>query len=190
MSLGHDERSSPAKNGGSAEGDRSAEPRFLVVGAVRAPRGLRGELRVRIETDFPERFRKGARVWIGDPPEPFVIDGARIQGDEVWLTLEGLNDRESVEGFRGSEVLVPVEEAIALPEDAYYLHQIIGLEVWTDEGKKLGTVSDVMSLPANDVYVVNSPQGDLWLPAIADVVLDIDLERRRMTVHLIPGLVS
>ncbi len=180
---------SPRDENGSAESHLPAEPRFLIVGQVRAPHGVRGEVRVQILTDFPERFRQGAEVWIGPEPRPYTIQQARFHEGDVLIKLVGLDDRDAVESFRGAEVSVPAEHAMPLPEDTFYVHQIVGLHVWTDEGERLGTVTEVLSLPANDVYVVDTAQGEVWLPAIADVVLNIDLEQRRMTVHLLPGLV-
>ena len=177
------------KKVGSAEQEQAAEPRFLVVGFVRAPHGVRGELRVQVLTDFPDRFSPKSEVWLGDPPERHIVLKARFQKDDVLLQLDGLDDRNSVERFRGSELLAPDDRAMPLPENTYYIHEIVGLEVWTDAGDRLGKVVEVLSLPANDVYVVDSPQGDILLPAIADVVLNIDLAAGRMTVHLLPGLV-
>ena len=177
------------RNVGSAGQDRSAEPRFLVVGYVRAPHGVRGDLRVQVLTDFPERFSPGAEIWLGQPPERHVVQEARMEEDQTLVKLVGLNDRNSVERFRGAYVLIPREKAMSLPEDTYYIHDIVGLEVWTDAGERLGIVAEVMELPANDVYVVDSPQGEILLPAIADVVLRVDLAAGRMTVHLLPGLV-
>ncbi|MDH7489820.1 MAG: ribosome maturation factor RimM [Anaerolineae bacterium] len=174
---------------GSVGRDLPAEPRFLIVGQVRAPHGVRGEVRVQILTDFPERFRRGAEICIGPEHRRYTIQTARFHEGDVLIKLVGLDDRNAVEGFRGAEVTVPVEEAMPLPEGTFYVHQIVGLRVWTDAGEPLGTVSEVLSLPANDVYVVNTPQGEIWLPAISDVILDIDLAQGRMTVHLLPGLV-
>lgn len=182
-------RRPPRGENGSAEQDLPAEPRFLIVGQVRAPHGVRGEVRVQILTDFPERFRQGADVWIGPEPRRYVIQKARFHEGDVLIKLVGLDDRNAVESLRGAEVSVPVEQAMPLPEGTFYVHQIIGLDVWTEEGERLGKITEVLSLPANDIYVVNAAQDEIWLPAIADVVLDIDLERRRMTVHLMPGLV-
>jgi len=173
---------------GSA-GQRSAEPRFLVIGHVGAPHGVRGELRIQVLTDFPERFSPGSEIWLGRPPERRVVQRARIENDQAHVKLVGLDDRNSVERFRNSEVLIPRERAMPLPEDTYYIHDIVGLEVWSDDGERLGTIAEVMELPANDVYVVDSPQGEILLPAIADVILSVDLESHRMTVHLLPGLV-
>mgnify|MGYP005843099463 CR=1 FL=1 len=178
----------PRDEDGSAESHVPAEPRFLIVGQVRAPHGVRGEVRVQILTDFPERFRQGAEVWIGPEPRPYTIENARFHEGDILLKLVSLDDRNAVEALRGAEVTVPMEQAMPLPEDTFYAHQIVGLDVWTDAGDRLGVVSEVLSLPANDVYVVDTPQGEVWLPAIADVILCIDLEQQRMIVHLLPGL--
>lgn len=179
----------PHDESGSAESHLPAEPRFLIVGRVRAPHGVRGEVRVQILTDFPERFRQGAELWIGPEPRPYTVEKARFHEGDVLLKFVGLDDRNAVEALRGAEVTVPVECAMPLPEDTFYVHQIVGLDVWTDAGERLGVVSEVLSLPANDVYVVDTPQGEVWLPAIADVILRVDLEQRQMTVHLLTGLV-
>jgi len=179
----------PHRGHGSAGKEESAEPRFLVVGHVRAPHGVRGELRITILTDFPERFQEQAELWMGSPPRLVVVQRARIQGDVARVKLLGFDDRDSVEGFRGSAVLVPLEQAMPLPDDTYYIHEVVGLEVWTDEGERLGVVSDVLSLPANDIYVVAADEKEIWLPAIEDVVLNIDIHGGRMVVRLLPGLV-
>ena len=173
---------------GSAGEEEAAEPRFLVVGRVRAPRGVQGELRIRILTDFPERFGEQSELWIGSPPRPVVVQRSRIRGDEAWVKLVGFDDRNAVEVFRGSDALVPLEQAMPLPEGTFYIHEIVGLEVWTDEGERLGIVTDVHSLPANDVYVVDTGKAEVWLPAIEDVILEISPDQGRMVVHLLEGL--
>lgn len=179
---------SPRDKNGSAQRDPQAEPRFLIVGQVRAPHGVRGEVRVQILTDYPERFCQGAAVWIGPERLRHTIQKARFHEGDVLLKFVGLDTRNAVESFRGAEVSVPVEQAMPLPDGTFYVHQIVGLDVWTDEGERLGPVVEVLSLPANDVYVVQTAHGEAWLPAIADVVLDINLAQGRMTVHLLPGL--
>lgn len=173
---------------GSAVERRSAEPQFLVAGHIRAPHGVKGELRVQVLTDFPERFQPGAEVWVGDFPQPFRVERARFTDDIVRLRLAGVGDRTAAEALRGLDIRVPRGEAMPLPEGTFYIHDIVGLEVWTEEGERLGEVSEVMSLPANDVYVVDSEQGEILLPAIRDVILDIDIETGRLTVRMLPGL--
>lgn len=174
---------------GSVGRDLPTEPRFLLVGLVRAPHGVRGEVRVQILTDFPERFQKGAEICIGPEHHRYTIQKVRFHEGDALIKLVGLDDRNAVEMLRGAEVSVPVEYAMPLPEGTFYVHQIVGLQVWTDTGEPLGKVSEVISLPANDVYVVGTREGEVWLPAISDVILDIDLAHGRMIVHLLPGLV-
>jgi 16S rRNA processing protein RimM len=174
---------------GSAGQKHSAEPRFLAVGYVRAPHGVRGDVRVQVLTDFPERFSPGSELWMGQPPERHVVERARLEGDQAIVKFAGFDDRDSAERFRDSDVLIPQEEAMPLPEGTYYIHEIVGLEVWSDEGERLGTVSEVLELPANDVYVVDGPKGEILLPATAEVILRVDLDAGRMTVHVLPGLV-
>lgn len=177
------------KKVGSAEQNRAAEPRFLVIGRIRAPHGVRGELRVQVLTDLRDRFSPQFEVWFGDPPERHVVQRARFDKDDVLLKFEGLDDRNSVEHFRGFDLLASADLAVPLPANSYLVRDIVGLEVWTDAGDNLGKIAEVLSLPANDVYVVDSPQGEILLPAIADVVLNVDVSAGRMTVHLLPGLV-
>ena len=177
------------KKVGSAEQDQAAEPRFLVIGRVRTPHGVRGEIRVQLLTDFHDRFSPESEVWLGDPPERHVVQKARFDKDDVLLKLDGMDDRNSVEGLRGFDVLASEGVAMPLPANTYLVRDIVGLEVWTDAGENLGKVAEVLSLPANDVYVVDSQHGEILLPAIADVILNVDVSAGRMTVHLLPGLV-
>ena len=86
-------------------------------------------------------------------------------------------------------VQIPIENAVPLEEGEYYLYQLIGVQVETEDGEGLGQVVDVIETGANDVYVVRGPRGEVLLPAIGDVVLDLDLESKRMVVHLLAGLV-
>ncbi|MFQ5886205.1 MAG: ribosome maturation factor RimM [Anaerolineae bacterium] len=161
-------------------------PRYLVVGKVVAPWGTRGELKVAILTDFPDRFRDLKRVYLGD--EPWTLEGHRRHGRWVILKLEGCADRNSAEKLRGELVQIPLEEAIPLSEDEYYIYQIVGLEVWTSEGEHLGRVSEVLFTGANEVYVVEGERGEILVPAIEDVVKEVDLEGGRLIVEPLEGM--
>ena len=156
-------------------------PRYLVVGKVVAPWGTRGELKVAILTDFPDRFRELKRVYLGD--EPWMLEGHRRHGRWIILKLEGCADRNSAEKLRGELVQIPLEEAVPLSEDEYYIYQIVGLEVWTSEGEHLGRVSEVLFTGANEVYVVEGERGEILVPAIEDVVKEVDLEGGRLIVE-------
>lgn len=175
-----------SRPGRSRERSASRVPRYLVVGKVVAPWGTRGELKVKILTDFPDRFRDLNRVYLGD--EPRMLEGYKRHGRWVILKLEGCADRNSAEKVRGELVQVPLEEAVPLSEDEYYVYQIVGLEVWTREGKRLGEISEVLFTGANEVYVVKGERGEILVPAIEDVVKEVDLEGGRLIVEPLEGI--
>ena len=166
-----------------------SEPRYLVVGRIVAPWGVRGEVKVTLETDFPERFEQLERVYLGEKATSFVLERSRLHKGHALLKLGGCDDRDAAEKLRGQLVQIPIEEAMPLGEDEYYVYQIVGLDVWTTEGEHLGRVSEVLFTGANDVYVVRGEKGEILIPAVEDVVLEIDLAGGRLTVELMEGLI-
>jgi 16S rRNA processing protein RimM len=166
--------------------DGELDPRTAVtVGRVLTAQGVQGEIKVEPLTDFPERFKPGARVWLRG--EPVRVRASRWRGRYVYLRLEGIDDRGAAEGLRDVELMAP--QAMALPDaDVFYQHDIVGLKVETEAGEALGRVESIFSTGANDVYVVRGEQGELLLPAIEDVVKRIDLVAGRLIVELLPGL--
>lgn len=177
----------PENRRGSA--GQFAEPRFLVIGRVLKPHGVRGEVRVAPLTDFPQRFTWLETVFLGEvDPYPVVVEAVRFHGELILLKLAGYDDRESAGRLRGVWLQVPENEAIPLEEGEYFLYQLEGLIVFTDAGDRLGELVRVMETGANNVFVVKSDSGELLLPDTAEVVQEIDFENGRMTVHLLPGL--
>ncbi len=166
-----------------------AGPRYLVIGRVARPWGTRGEVKVEIMTDFPDRFSLLRKVYLGPEAVPFALEGFRLFKGTALLKLEGCHDRTAVEKLRGQWVQIPIEEAVPLEQDEYYEHQIVGLAVWTAGGEHLGTVDEVISTGSNDVYVVQGEGREILIPAIEDVVLEISLAQGRMIVELMEGLV-
>lgn len=169
--------------------DNEAGPRYLVIGRVARPWGTQGEVKVEIMTDFPDRFSLLRKVYLGPKAVPFALKGFRLHKGAALLKLEGCHDRASVEKLRGQWVQIPIEEAVPLEEDEYYQHQIVGLAVWTAGGEYLGTVDEVISTGSNDVYVVRGEGRGVLIPAIEDVVLEINLSQRRLMVELMEGLI-
>lgn len=182
------------EDGGSG-GARIPEPRYLVVGRVLRPHGIRGELRVGIITDYPERLKQHACFYLAPPDSPEAVrrhpvEKLRQHGEVLLLKLSGCNDRSAADELRGMLVQIPIEEAVPLEEGEYYHSQLVGVRVKTESGELLGHVVEVLETGANDVYVVRGPRGDVLLPAVDDVVLELDLEARRMVVHLLPGTLA
>jgi len=144
---------------------------------------------VEIITDFPDRFSLLRKVYLGPKAVPFALEGFRLHGGAALLKLEGCHDRAAVEKLRGQWVQIPIEEAMPLEKDEYYEHQIVGLAVWTAAGEQLGTVDEIISTGANDVYVVRGERREILIPAIEDVVLEINLTQGRLVVELMEGLI-
>ena len=160
----------------------------LVVGQIVAPRGLSGEVKVRVETEDPDRFYDLEEVFLGDELRRFVVRRARLVKGGALLCLDGIGDRDAAEMWRGAYVYVHIRDALPLDEGDYYWHQIRGLAVMTDDGHALGTVTEILFTGANDVYVVHGDRGEVLVPAVRDTVLGIDLDDGTMTVHLPEGL--
>ena len=157
---------------------------------VLAPHGIRGELKCRIITDFPkQRFKRGASLLFKG--ERHLVQSARIQGNTVLLKLADVSDRTAAETFRGADIEVRVEDAVTLPTGQFYWHQVIGLEVVDARSNEVfGRVKDILETGANDVYVVrNDTGGELLIPAIKDVVKDIDPSGGRMLIEPLPGMI-
>ena len=173
----------------SASGSSSDEPLYLAVGKLRRPHGVRGEIRMEVLTDFPERLQPGTTVYVGPRRLALRIRSVRWHGDFLLLTFEGYPDRDRVGLLRNMLVTVPAASLPPLDEGELYYHQILGLKVVTDEGEDLGTVTEIMETGANDVFVVTDAAGhEVLLPDIEEVVLEIDPEAGLMRVHLLPGL--
>lgn len=165
-------------------------PLYLAIGKIMRPWGVQGEVRVEILTDWPERFGLLEYVYLGEQAKPYRLERFRLHKGCALLKLAGCDDRNAAEAMRGQLVQIPSEKAMPLDEGEYYVHQIEGLEVSTDEGESLGQVVEVLFTGSNEVYVVHGPRGEVLIPAIADVVLRVDLEEGRLIVHLMDGLLA
>jgi 16S rRNA processing protein RimM len=171
-------------------------PKYLVLAKVMRPHGVRGELNLQVITDFPERIRTLEKVYIGANEDgsgklkPYRVESARPQKQATWLLkLNGVEDRDAAEPFRNQYIFVSLAEAVPLEEGEAYLFQVMGLRVMTTDGRELGKIVEFIETGANDVYVVQGAlYGEVLLPNIPSVVLNIDLATGVMTVEPLPGL--
>ncbi len=169
--------------------DKQPEPRYLVLGRVLRPHGIKGEVRMEVMTSYPEHVATLKHVYVGPEHRPYVLESARTHQGTLLLKLQGVDDRNAAEALHDQTVEVALEDAVPLEEGEYYYFQLLGMAVETDAGEALGEVTDVLEVPGgNDVYVVQGPRGELLIPAIASVVQSLDLTGRRMVIHIIPGL--
>jgi 16S rRNA processing protein RimM len=175
------------------------QPEYLTIAQISAPFGLRGAVKATIRTDFPDRFEQLEEVFIAPPGASGIVNwerkpllSAKLQNEKVVvLRFEGLTKVEQVESLRGYNVAVPFSETVPLPEGEYYVFQIIGLDVYSTADVFVGKIVNVERMPANDVYTIRGPlsKNDVLIPAIKDVVKEIDLDAGRMTIELLEGLI-
>jgi 16S rRNA processing protein RimM len=168
-------------------------PDRLVVGRVVRPHGVRGELSVEVLSDAPERFVPGAELGVGDPdgPAPLgsaVILAARLHLGRLLLSLEGVEDRDAADRFRGAWLSIPAASARPLDPGEFWPHQLVGLAVVDQLGRERGRVADVVPGAAHDLLVVELPGGaSALVPAVAALVT-VELEADRVLVEAVPGL--
>ncbi|MCD8124902.1 MAG: ribosome maturation factor RimM [Lachnospiraceae bacterium] len=165
---------------------------FFQVGIYTNTHGVRGEIKVFPTTDDPRRFRRLKQVILRTPKQDMAleIESVRFSKQMVLLKFKGIDNINDIERYKGSGLFVPREQAVPLKKDEYYIADLIGITVFTDEGQELGTLSEVLQTGANDVYVVQTGERELLLPAIADCVQSVDVEAGRMVVHLMEGLLD
>ncbi len=165
------------------------EPAFLLVGIMRRPHGVRGEMQMTVQTDFPERIQPGVKFFLGEEHREVKIDTVRTMNKGLILKFEEFNNREELSGLQNMRLYVPVDQVPALPDGEFYQFQLLGLEVVTDEDQSLGKVVEFIDTGANLVYVVHDENDkEVLLPDIDEVILNIDLENKKITVHIIEGL--
>lgn len=166
---------------------------YMAVGLITTAHGLRGEVKVELHTDFPERFAPGVQLYLGEELEEVTVSSARPHQGQLLLQFEGDESREDADELRGLWLFVPDEQAVELEEDTYFVHDIIGLSVQTVAGELLGTVKEVLFTGANDVYIVtppDNPKREILLPAIEEVIKQVDLDKGILIVEPLPGLLD
>ena len=166
-----------------------AEP-TAAVGKITKAHGLRGEVVVLVYPDNPERFAPGSSVFLEDGQE-LTIRAVHANGGRLLISFDGIGERTAAERVRGATLFVPISMLPALPDGEYWPHQLIGCEVVTESGQRLGAISDVIANPANDLWAAVDAQGvETLIPAIREFVVEVDLEHRRVLVRDIPGLTA
>jgi 16S rRNA processing protein RimM len=145
-------------------------------------------LRVQILTEYPEALPRLRTVYLGTNVEPWEVEDVRLHKGAALLKLYGCDDRNAADLLRGALVQIDREDAVPLEEGEFYEHQIVGMTVVEQDGNYLGKVKEIINTGANDVYVVVGPDGELLLPAIESVILDVDLDADQMVVEVMEGL--
>ena len=166
---------------------------ILQVGAVTSTHGLAGEVKVFPTTDDVKRFKKLKHVLLDTGKEllPLEIVQVKFFKQMVILKFKGYDKIEDVMGFKGKNLFVTRENAVKLKKNEYFIADLIGMKVYTEDESYLGVLKDVLATGANDVYEVNMENGkDVLIPAIRQCILDVDVENGVMKVHLLEGLLE
>lgn len=161
---------------------RKENPDYLLIGEVLRPHGVRGELRTKILTDYPERISKLETIFLGksidsSKKKPYKINFMRMHKGYGLISLDGINSRDEAERLRGLFVMINIDDAIPLDDDEIYLYQLIGLTVKTQSGHNLGTISEVLETGANDVYIINgSIYGEVLIPVTEETIIETNVD--------------
>ena len=166
--------------------------KYLEIGQIVNTFGIKGEVKINPFTDDIKRFDKLKTIYIENKKvkKEYKIENVKYHKNMVIMKIKDIDTIEQAEELRNAYILIDREDEEPLEDGIYYIVDLIGLEVYTDEGKLLGKVDDIFNTGSNDIYVVKDEFGkQILLPGIPDVLKQVDLEHKKITVHLIPGLI-
>lgn len=156
---------------------------YLKIGLILKPQGIRGEIKVLPLTDNPQRFIGLKQAFLSEGKKPVRIMGARVGKDAVYLFLERIYDCTAAEGLRGEYIYIDREHAVKLPEGRYFIADLIGCEAVGLDNQRLGTLKEVLQPGANDVYIIQKPDGsELLVPVVEAFIKDIDIQARKIII--------
>ena len=165
---------------------------LLQVGVISSTHGVRGEVKVFPTTDDVKRFKKLKKVILDTGREhlPLEVESVKFFKQFAIVKFKGIDNINDIEKYKGKSLLVDRENAVKLRKDEYFIADMIGLQVYTEDGEAFGVLKDVLETGANDVYIIDTPKhGEVLIPAIKQCVLDVDIEGQKMMIHLMEGLV-
>lgn len=169
----------------------AGDPDLLLIGRIARAHGNKGQVIVNSDTDFPaERFVVGAKVWVGGAGEPTRITSARFHQGRPVIGLEGIDTIDQAEGLSGVELKVLASELPPLPAGTYYRHDLVECEVQDTEGRIIGVVTAVEGPLEASRLVVSAPHGEVLIPLVADMCVEIAPTEKRIRVKVPDGLIE
>ena len=157
------------------------------VGKIVNTFGIKGEVKVNLYTEDINNFKNNSKVYVND--KEMQVENSRLQKNMLILKLKGIDNMNDAEDLRGSIIKVNRSKN-ELPEGTYYIADLIGLDVYTEDGSLLGKVIDIYNTGANDIYTVKTQDGkEVLLPAIKDVIKQVDIQNQKIIVHILKGLI-
>jgi 16S rRNA processing protein RimM len=167
------------------------EPAFLAVGKLRHAHGVHGEILMEVFTDFPDRLQPGAILYLGSEVDQLRLIKCRPHREGLLMTFQGYSTPEQVGQLRNQFLFVKAADRPPLADGEYYHHQLINLNVVTDAGASIGVVTEILETGASDVLVIRPETGsDILIPMADAFIRNIDLTKREITVHIIPGMLG
>jgi 16S rRNA processing protein RimM len=163
----------------------------VAVGRITRAHGVKGEVAVLPLSQVPSRFEPGSRLFLDEGRERAVtVAASRAHQQRLLVSFREVPDRTAAEALNGTYLFVPVEEVPAPPEGEFWAHELIGCSVWTESGRALGEVREVVHGPANDWWVAAGDGGETMIPALRDVVRSVDVAQRHIVVADVPGITA
>lgn len=173
----------PHKNDHDAGSRLVSEPAFLVLGKLRRAHGVMGEIPLEIYTHMLELLTPDSLVYVGEAHHPYKIESTRYKNDLLLLKFFSINDRTLASTLTNELVYVAVDQLPTLAEEEYYLHELIGLDVYQEDELYLGVLTEILETGANDVYLIEDKEGrEILIPATEEMILEIDLENNKIIV--------
>ncbi len=166
---------------------------LVTIGKAIKTFGVKGEMKIEPLTDFPERFGNLHRVYLVSPEGKQIVcevRSVRNTGSAIYLLFAGYDTPEKARGVNGWLLKIPEAETVPLPDGSYYWFELIGMEVVSESGEKLGTIVDIFETGSNDVYVLKKGRKEIYSPATKEVIRQVDKKARRMTIRVLEGLLE
>ncbi|TFH00203.1 MAG: 16S rRNA processing protein RimM [Calditrichales bacterium] len=166
---------------------------MYLIGYILKPQGVKGEVKVQSVSPYLERYKRLDKVFVQSSGQikPFTIQNVRVTDRFVFLGFLEVKSRDQAALLRGAELLVEAEDVLKPAPDEYFIHDLIGCSVITEDGHLIGILTEVVQITANDVYVVRNDDGEeILLPAVKDVIKQVDVMKKEIVVHLLDGLLE
>ncbi len=166
---------------------------MIAIGQITKSVGIKGEVKVQPLTERMQRFQMLQTVWLGSDDREgseYAVDAVRVAGDHVVIRLSGINTRTEADKLKLKYLLVPDDQAERGGKETYFLHELVGMKVVTEEGTAVGTIEDVLRLPAGDTWLIKDGEKEILIPGKKEFIRSVDVGARKVVIHVIEGLLE
>jgi 16S rRNA processing protein RimM len=166
---------------------------MFTIGKIAKPQGIKGEVKVEIITSFPEHFLDLDELIIemNDGLRTYSIESVRLSDRFAFIKFTDIHDRNAAETLRNKKLLIPEDELRELEQDEFYIHHLIGMDVYDENNSLLGKIEDVVQSVSGDTFVMKTPDNvEILVPAVKDFIRDVNLNENKITIHVIDGLLD